>query len=59
MQRHFKRAEIWTVLKGACQLKTIHNDVTNAVLLEPLKPGYEIEKEYIDIANKRLETEVN
>ncbi len=45
MQRHFKRAEIWTVLKGACQLKTIHNDVTNDVLLEPLKPGYEIEKE--------------
>jgi D-beta-D-heptose 7-phosphate kinase/D-beta-D-heptose 1-phosphate adenosyltransferase len=33
MQRHFKRSEHWYVLKGQCNIKTVHNNVEMTVPL--------------------------
>lgn len=45
MQRHFKRSEMWYVLKGMCKCKTELNGVQDDVTLQPLKSGYDIGKE--------------
>jgi len=42
MQRHFKRAEMWYVLKGMCKCKTELNGVQDDVTLQPLNKGYDI-----------------
>lgn len=45
MQRHFKRAEMWYVLKGMCKCKTELNGIQDDVTLQPLNKGYDIGKE--------------
>ena len=45
MQRHFKRAEMWYVLKGCCKVKTELNGLENDVTLPHLTKGYDIDKE--------------
>tara|TARA_A200000159_G_scaffold136237_1_gene135746 strand:- start:4144 stop:4950 length:807 start_codon:yes stop_codon:yes gene_type:complete len=45
MQRHFKRAEMWYVLKGCCKVKTELNGHVNDVTLPHLTKGYDIDKE--------------
>ena len=42
MQKHFKRAEMWYVLKGMCKCKTEVNGIENDVTLLPLGKGYDI-----------------
>lgn len=45
MQRHFKRAEHWYVLKGNCEVMTDFAGRTETVLLNELTKGYVIDKE--------------
>jgi cytidyltransferase-like protein len=42
MQKHFKRSEMWYVLKGMCKCKTEHNGIQDDVTLQPLHKGYDI-----------------
>jgi cytidyltransferase-like protein len=42
MQKHFKRAEMWYVLKGMCKCKTELNGIADDVTLQPLNKGYDI-----------------
>jgi cytidyltransferase-like protein len=42
MQKHFKRAEMWYVLKGMCKCKTEVNNIQNDVTLQSLTKGYDI-----------------
>ena len=42
MQKHFKRAEMWYVLKGKCKCKTELNGIEDDVTLQELSRGYDI-----------------
>lgn len=42
MQKHFKRAEMWYVLKGMGKCMTEVNGITDDVTLQPLTRGYDI-----------------
>jgi len=44
MQRHFKRSEHWYVLKGKCDIETIHNDL-KLLITKRTNETYVIEKE--------------
>ena len=45
MQKHFKRSEMWYVLKGCCKVKTEFNGHVSDVTLPHLSKGYDIDKE--------------
>ena len=45
MQKHFKRAEMWYVLKGCCKVQTEFNGHVSDVTLPHLTKGYDIDKE--------------
>ena len=45
MQKHFKRSEMWYVLKGMCKCKTELKGIQDDVTLQPLNKGYDIGQE--------------